>query len=453
MNSLNPPAGLDPKIFSDLEARGLVKQSTDPDLPQVLAREPLTLYAGFDPTADSLHVGHMLPLITLRRFQLAGHRVIAVMGGATGMIGDPSGRAAERTLMTPDQIDHNVAGIRKIVERFLDLSDPSKGLIVNNADFFKGLTFIDFLRDVGKHFTINHMLAKESVRSRLEDREHGISFTEFSYMLLQAFDFYSLNSKESCRLQIGGSDQWGNITAGIELIRRMRAQAHAEGTGTGGRHPISQGEVYGLTLPLVLKSDGTKFGKSESGAVWLTEELTSAYQLYQFFVQTPDSDVGTYLRYFTFLPVPEIERLEAAVKTAPEKREAQTSLAREMVKIIHGEESLTRSEAASKALFGTEIKNLDARTLADVFAGAPVTEKARSALASPGWPLIDALVESGLCASKGASRKEVQGGGVYVNNERTSDPAMALLESHLIAGGSLVLRRGKKTYHLVKFTS
>ncbi len=442
------PNSLDPRLFAELEARGLVKQTTDPELPNTLAREKLTLYAGFDPTADSLHVGHMLPLIALRRFQKAGHRVIAVLGGATGMIGDPSFRAQERSLLTADQIESNVAGIRKVMERFLDLDGPNPAILLNNADFYRGMSYIDFLRDIGKHFTINHMLAKESVRARLEDRDHGISYTEFSYMLLQAFDFYSLNVKEGCRLQIGGSDQWGNITAGTELIRRMRAHS---GAAAGGHHPIAQGEIYGLTLPLVLKSDGTKFGKSESGAVWLTEDRTSAYQLYQFFIQTADSDAGTYLRYFTFLPIAEIERLEAAIQTAPEKREAQTTLAREMVRTIHGEEALQRSEGASKALFGTEIRDLDARTLKDVFAGAPTTTKPRSSLASPGWPLIDALVESGLCASKGAARKEVQGGGVYINNERVSDPARAITSADVIAGGSLVLRRGKKTYHLIQF--
>lgn len=437
---------LDPQLYSDLEYRGLVKQVTDPALAQVLAREPLTLYAGFDPTADSLHVGSLLPLLTLRRFQQAGHRVIAVVGGATGMIGDPSFKAQERSLLTSDQIDRNLAGITRVISHFLKLDGSNPALIVNNAEFYQGVSYIDFLRDVGKHFTINHMLAKESVRARLEDRDHGISYTEFSYMLLQAYDFFVLNEKQRCRLQIGGSDQWGNITAGTELIRRMRA-AHV----TSSNHPITQGEVYGLTHPLVMKADGTKFGKSEQGTIWLDSHRTSPYQLYQYFIGTADADVVMFLKFFSFLPHERIQELEESVKAAPEKRQAQSALARELVTLVHGPEELARAEKATQSLFGSEIRDLDGPTLLQVMSGAPATSKARASLQSPGWPLIDALVESGLCSSKGAARKDIAGGGVYVNNARATDPAATITSTDLIADRYLVLRKGKKTYHLVAF--
>lgn len=440
------PQALNPGLFADLEARGLIKQVTDPELAATLSREPLTVYAGFDPTGDSLHVGHMLPLLTLRRFQLAGHRVIAVGGGATGMIGDPSFKAQERSLLTYDRIEANLAGIQKQLARFLILDGPNPAQILNNADWFKGMTFLDFLRDVGKHFTINHMMAKESVRARLEDREHGISFTEFSYMLVQAYDFYILNQKQGCRLQIGGSDQWGNITAGIELIRRARA-AHG---AAQPNHPIAQREVYGLTQPLISKADGTKFGKTEQGSVWLDPNKTSPYQFYQFFLQTPDSEVGHYLRVFTFLELTEIERLETQVVTAPEKREAQAALAAEMTRLAHGDEALQRSLRATQALFGSEIRELDIQTLLEVFAGAPSTERSADLLGS-GLPLADLLVESGLCGSKGAARKDIAAGGIYVNNGRITDPATLIQAQDLVAGAYVVLRKGKKTYHLVSF--
>jgi tyrosyl-tRNA synthetase len=434
-------------LFKDLEARGLVKQITDPGLAKAMASRKLTLYAGFDPTSDSLHVGHLLPILTLRRFQKAGHRVIAVVGGATGMIGDPSGKSQERSLLTEAQIDHNVRGVRKELARFIDFEGANPAILVSNGDWFKGLTYLEFLRDVGKHFTVNHMVAKESVRARLEDREHGISYTEFSYMLLQAYDFYHLNEKEGCELQIGGSDQWGNITAGIELIRRMRA---ARG--------VPARECYGLTHPLVMKADGTKFGKTESGAVWLDAAKTSPYELYQFFIQTTDADVMTYLKYFTFLTHEELTRLEERVATAPEKREAQTALAREMTLLIHGEAELARAQSAAQALFGNgggagastseSLAELDERTLLDVMKGAPTTQKARAAMP---LPLVDLLVETGLCTSKGNARKDIAAGGIYVNNERVTDAATNLDPANLLKSGYVVLRKGKKTYHLVAF--
>jgi tyrosyl-tRNA synthetase len=431
-------------FFSELEARGIVKQVTDPGLAHAIDTKKLTLYIGFDPTSDTLHIGSLLPLLTLRRFQEAGHRIIAVVGGATGMIGDPSGKSAERSLLDEAQLAKNVEGLRKTMSRFLDLSDPKKGILVDNASWFKPITFIDFLRDVGKHFTINHMMAKESVRARLEDREHGISYTEFSYMLLQAYDFYHLNQKEGCTLQVGGSDQWGNITAGIELIRRMNAHAHP---GNAER----EAEAFGLTHPLVSKADGTKFGKTETGTIWLDAKKTSAYQFYQFFIQTADADVGIFLKFFTFLSIDEITALEESVKTEPEKRKAQLALAREVTALVHGKSEVERVEKASQALFGEGIRELDEKTLIEVLSGAPQTKMPKSRLIE-GVSLADALTETALCASKGAAKKDLAGGGVYVNNIRVSDAQATLKESDLIAGSNILLRKGKKTYHLILFT-
>lgn len=436
-------------FFQDLEQRGIIKQITDPSLPQVLEKESLTVYAGFDPTSDSLHIGSLLPLLTLRRFQLAGHQPIAVVGGATGMIGDPSGKTQERSLLNQEQIEKNLTGIRSVIGRFLDLTGndqikPAK--ILNNGDWFQGLSYIQFLRDVGKHFTVNHMIAKESVRARLEDREHGISYTEFSYMLLQAYDFYHLNRVEKCCLQIGGSDQWGNITAGIELIRRMCATV-AEEQPLVGSH---SSEVYGLTHPLVMKADGTKFGKTERGTIWLDAKKTSPYQFYQFFIQTADADVLLFLKYFTFLSQPEILALEESLRLEPEKRLAQYTLAREVTRLVHGDDELIRAEKASTALFGAEIQSLDEKTLLDVIGEAPSTIKNKDILLS-GYSLIDALVDANVCTSKGAARKEIAGGGIYVNNVRISDVATLLRTNDLIAGSHLVLRRGKKKYHLISF--
>lgn len=424
-------------LFEDLQARGLVNQLTDETLSQKINTEKFTLYVGFDPTSDSLHLGSLLPVMTMRRFQLAGHKVIAVVGGATGRVGDPSGKSAERKLLDRDQIEHNLKGISKVLLQFLD-SDQT--LIRNNADWFEGLSYLDFLRDVGKHFTVNHMMAKESVRARLEDREHGISYTEFSYMLLQAYDFYHLNQKEGCTLQVGGSDQWGNITAGCELIRRMAAANH--------KTPPS---VFGFTHPLITKSDGGKFGKTEEGAVWLSADKTSPYQFYQYLVRTSDSDVIQLLKFLTFVPINEIQALEKSVQTEPEKRLAQKRLAEELTRLAHGEEELKRVQNASQALFGTEIQKLDEKTLKEVFAEAPSTELARSTVAGEGLSLIDLLVSTGLCKSKGAARKDLVAGGIYVNNERQTDPALQLSVAHLIDEKLILLRKGKKNYHLVVF--
>lgn len=436
-------------LFHDLSFRGLVKQVTAPEL--LTTTEPLTLYCGFDPTSDSLHVGSLLPLLALKRFQDAGHKVIALVGGATGMIGDPSGKSQERKLLDAETLKKNEAGISAVIARFLKLDGPNGAVIVNNYDWFQGLGFIEFLRDVGKHFTVNHMMAKESVRARLEDRDHGISYTEFSYMLLQAYDFYVLSQRYGCNLQIGGSDQWGNITAGIELIRRI--QAHKLGRELKEE---DRDTAFGMTMPLVSKSDGTKFGKSESGTIWLTEDKTSPYQLYQFFLQTSDADVSIYLRYFTFLSREEIHALEKLLASAPEKREAQTRLAQEMVKLVHGPEALEKALSATQALFGGsssagDLKSLSLEALLQSFEGAPTSEQPLSRIQSAPIPVIDLLVESGLCPSKGQARKDIQGGGIYLNNDRMEDVALGVTAENLLTQSLLILRKGKKNYHLIKF--
>ena len=436
-------------LYRDLEARGILKQVTDVKLETALAAAPMTLYCGFDPTSDSLHVGSLLPLLTLRRFQLAGHRVIAVAGGATGSIGDPSGKTAERSLLTDEVLAFNLAGITRVISRFLELSGSNPARVVNNGDWFRDMTFIGFLRDVGKHFTVNYMMAKESVRARLEDREHGISFTEFSYMLLQAYDYLVLNERENCRLQIGGSDQWGNITAGTELIRRIRA-SRGEISAETGALPLEK-ECFGLTHPLVMKADGTKFGKSEKGTIWLDAKRTSPYQFYQYFLNTADADVLTQLKLFTFRDHAELTALEKAVQTEPAKRAAQIALARDMTELVHGTDELARAESASRALFGDSLRDLDEQTLLEVLGEAPSTKLGRDRLAA-GLALVDLLVETGLCNGKGTARKDIQAGGIYVNNERVADPAAMVGAAQLLAGSSVVLRKGKRNYHLVRFS-
>jgi len=422
------------KFFDDLTWRGLIQQTSDPRVAELLSTQSLTAYCGFDPTADSLHVGSLLQILNLVRLQKAGHKPIAVVGGATGMIGDPSGKTQERSLLDNEALEQNLKGIQSQLERFLDFSGTHAARVVNNADWFRNFSYIDFLRDIGKHFSVNMMLGKESVRARLEDRDHGISYTEFSYMLLQSYDFLHLHDKMACNLQIGGSDQWGNIVAGIDLVRRTR-----------------QKEVFGMTFPLVMKSDGTKFGKSEKGNVWLDTKRTSPYEFYQFFIQTDDKDVVKLLKYYTFLTHAEITDLEATCLAAPEKREAQKVLARILTTMVHGSAETTGAENAAQALFGTEIKKLDARTLQSVFADAPRTELPRTSLDNAGTALLDLLVSSGLCASKGAARKDLTAGGVYLNNERLTDVNYHLTTKDLIAGQFAVLRKGKKTYHLVAF--
>jgi len=421
----------------DLRFRGLIHQMTDPALGKRLDDGGLTVYSGFDPTADSLHVGSLLQLCTLRRFQAAGHRPIALAGGGTGLVGDPGGKSEERSLLTEEQLEANLAGIQLQLARFVEFGAGDSGtgaVLVNNADWLRPMPLFAFLRDVGKHFTVNQMVAKESVRSRLSRADTGISYTEFSYMLLQAYDFLQLFDDFGCTLQIGGSDQWGNITMGIELIRKVR-----------------QAEAFGLTSPLVLKADGTKFGKTESGTVWLDATRTSPYQLHQFFLRSEDAVVGTYLRYFTFLPHEELVALDASTAEHPERREAHRVLAREVCTLVHGAEETARAEHAATALFGGELSGVDEPTLLDVFADAPSTDLARTRLDGDGVLLVDLLAETGLVASKSQARTAVGQGGAYVNNAREDDLARRLTAADLVAGRYLVLRRGKKDHHLVRF--
>ena len=424
-------------VFSELRWRGLIHQVTDEALGERMAAEPFTLYLGIDVTADSLHIGSLLGLLTVRRVQQHGHRPVLVLGGGTSMIGDPSGRRTERPLLTREQIDANAAGIRAQLESLLDVGGDAAGAgagarMVNNADWLGALSMIDFLRDVGKHFTVNAMLAKEAVKARLAEVDVGISYTEFSYMLLQAYDFLHLLDVEGCRLQVGGSDQWGNITAGIDLIRRVRGE-----------------EAYGLTWPLVTKADGTKFGKSESGNVWLDPARTSPYRFFQFWLNTDDRDVGRYLRFFTFLGQERVAELEAEVADRPGGREAQRVLAREVTALVHGEAAAVAAERASAVLFGGDLAGVDPSTLAEVFADAPSGELARDRLAGDGVPLVDVLAESGLVASKSAARQAVGQGGVSVNGRREGDVDRRLGPEDLLEGDFVVLRRGKRSYHVL----
>jgi tyrosyl-tRNA synthetase len=439
-------------FYQDLKAREIIYQTTDASLEKHLEK-PIKVYCGFDPTSDSLHIGSLFPLLTLRRFQLAGHTPIIVLGGATGMIGDPSGKSQERNLQTPEMVEKNLIGIRKVAEKFVDFDpkNPNAAIIVNNHDFYHDMSILTFLREVGKHFTINHMSAKDSVKSRMEDRDVGISYTEFSYMLLQAYDFYYLFKKYNCSLQIGGSDQWGNITAGTELIRRKEAHEQGEvASAQAGLDGSNHHPAYGLTQPLITKSDGTKFGKSEKGNVWLSSDKTSPFQFYQFFIQAPDDIVMKLIQYVTLVPTDELAGLAEKLKSEPDKKAAQVRLAQELTRLVHGEAALIRCERATKALFGTEIKELDLQTLTEVFADAPSTTKAVSEL-SAGIPLIDLLAETGLFASRGAAKKEIPAGGVYLNNDRVTDVGFLVKSENLIAGSALVVRKGKKNYHLVKF--
>ena len=425
------------ELAEDLRFRGLIHQMTDPTLEERLDGDRLTAYSGFDPTADSLHVGHLLQVCNLRRLQLAGHRPIALAGGGTGFVGDPGGKSEERTLLSEEALHTNLKGIHGQLERFLDFDGGGSGssaLLVNNADWLEPLTLFGFLREVGKHFTVNQMVAKDSVKSRLVRADQGISYTEFSYMLLQAYDFLHLFDAFGCRLQLGGSDQWGNITTGIELIRKVRHH-----------------EAWGLTTPLVLKADGTKFGKSESGTVWLDEGRTSPYQLYQFFFRSDDAVVASYLRYFTFLSHDEIRGLDDATVLHPERRDAQRALARQVCTLVHGESETARAEEAANALFGEEVAALDERTLLDVFADAPSTRLSRGRLDDGSLALVDLLAETRLESSKSRARATVGQGGIYVNNRREGDPSRVLTTDDLLADRYVVLRRGKRDYHLVRF--
>ena len=424
-----------PDIFAELSWRQLIHQTTD-DLSRWLSEEPRTLYAGFDPTADSLHVGHMMGVMTLRRFQRAGHRPIALVGGATGMVGDPSGKSEERNLLSPEILAANVAGVGRQLANFLDFSGDSAALLVNNFDWMGQYGYLDFLRDVGKHFPVNVMLTKDSVRSRLERTDAGLSYTEFSYMLLQAYDFVQLHQRHGCQLQIGGSDQWGNITAGIDLARRMHAV-----------------QLHGLTWPLLTKSDGTKMGKTESGAVWLDPDRTSPYHFYQYWINLDDADVGKCLRYFSDLGREEVDSLLAEHQSDPARRNAQRRLATELTRLVHGESGLTAAERATAIFFGAEIADLSDTQLEGIFADVPSRQLPCERLAGEGLPIVDALTEAGLVKSKGEARRIITQGGAYVNNRRIDGLETRLGPGDLVGGSTMVLRTGKKSYALLKFTS
>jgi len=418
-------------IYEELQWRGLVADCTDAaELQRQLGLRRVTLYCGFDPTADSLHVGHLVPLLALRRFQNAGHCPIAVAGGATGSIGDPSGKSAERSLLTKEQITANVEAVRPQLARLLDFNlQPNRAALVDNADWTAGVSFLDFLRDIGKHFTVNQMVAKESVRARMEDRDVGISYTEFSYMLLQAFDFYELARAHGCDLQIGGSDQWGNITAGTDLIRKKLGRP-----------------AWGLTLPLITKADGTKFGKTESGTVWLDARKTSVYRFYQFWINTGDGDVIKFLKYFTFQSREEIEALEQAHAANPGARTAHRALAKSVTDLIHGEAATQEAVRASEVLFGAPLEGISAATFTDIVGEVPTKSLEAAQLVAPGLLLSEALVLAALCSSKGQARKDIEGGGIYVNNNRETNSQRALTVADLLFGKHVLLRKGKKNY-------
>ena len=423
-------------ILFELSWRGLINQTTDDaNLPKLLAEKPRTVYAGFDPTADSLHVGHLMALMILRRFQKAGHRPIAVVGGATGMIGDPSGKSEERKLLSVESLRANIAGMEPQLRRFLDFDcGPQSAVLVNNYDWMGKFGYLEFLRDVGKHFPVNVMLAKDSVRNRLDRSEVGMSYTEFSYMLLQAYDFVHLNEQFGCELQVGGSDQWGNITAGIDLARRLRGV-----------------QLYGCTCPLLTKSDGTKMGKSESGALWLSAEKTSPYQFYQYWINLDDADVGGCLRFFTDLEKGEIDTLLAEHQADPGRRSAHCRLAAELTRLVHGSEGLRTAERATEIFFGAEISDLNDAQLAGIFADVPSRQLPREQLSGEGLPIIDALVESGLAKSKGEARRTITQGGAYVNNRRVEGIETQLTTAHLASESTMILRSGKKNYALLRF--
>jgi tyrosyl-tRNA synthetase len=421
--------------FDELKWRGLVYDNTE-SVPELLSQGSVTIYNGFDATADSLHVGHMVPLIALARLQRFGHQPIAVAGGGTSMIGDPSGKALERQLLSREAIEANIETIKLQLAHFLDFdAKANPALLVNNADWLLPLNLVDFLRDVGKHFTVNYMINKDSVKMRL-DREDGISFTEFSYMLLQSYDFLHLHDFFNCTIQTGGSDQWGNITAGVELIRRMRGKS-----------------VGALVYPLITKADGTKFGKTESGTVWLSPERTSPYRFYQFWLNTDDRDVISYLKFFTWLDDREIVELESLVKTKPEQREAQRRLAREMTRNVHDGTALSRAEQASEVLFGGEIGGLSAAEVADVFADVPSGQVAGGQLQGEGLPVLDLLIECRILSSKGEARRAIEAGGIYVNNHRVTDAALRLTLADAVENKFIVLRRGRKSYWLIRIAS
>jgi tyrosyl-tRNA synthetase len=421
--------GIATDFLEELEYRGLIHQTTNrEELLEKLSNDRIVLYCGFDPTADSLHIGSLLPILMLRRFQQAGHRPIALVGGGTGLIGDPSGRSTERSLNSDETVAQWTDSLKRQLSRFLDFDaqdNPAK--LVSNYDWLAPLDIITFLRDIGKNFTVNYMLAKDSVDSRLAN---GISFTEFSYMILQAYDFYRLLTEHNCSLQIGGSDQWGNITAGLDLIGKMGA-----------------GDAYGITMPLVTKSDGKKFGKSETGAVWLDQAKTSVYTFYQFWINTDDNDVIKFLKYFTFLDRAQIEALETELSERPEKRAAQRELAREVTRLVHGDAAVESAERITEALFSGDVTKLSESELVEALAGMPTIEQP----AGEEPLLIDLLIAAKAAPSKRQARQDIESGAVYINGEKTTSIEAVVSADKRLHGQYVVLRRGKKNYYLVRF--
>jgi tyrosyl-tRNA synthetase len=418
-------------VYQEFEWRGMVYEGTE-GVGDVLAREKVTAYIGFDPTASSLHVGSLLVVLALARLQRFGHNPIAIAGGGTGMIGDPSGKTVERQLLGLEQIEENLKGIRAQLERFLDFGGSNPARIVNNADWLTTVSLTTFLRDVGKHFTVNAMLAKESVKRRLES-EDGISYTEFSYSLMQAYDFLTLFDRYGCTTQMGGSDQWGNIVAGIDLIRKLRGK-----------------RGYGLVMPLVTTASGVKFGKTEAGAVWLDPGRTSDFQFFQFWLNTDDRDAAKYLKFFTFLNQDAIRALEAELAASPEKRVAQRELARQVTGLVRGPEAVTKAERASAILFGGSVADANADDVLEVFADVPSTEIEAVRFEAPGLTIAEVMAATGLAGSKGEAARLIKGGGVYLNDARVADERGRMTLDQAIDGRLFVLRRGQRSRHVVR---
>ncbi|MDA9777163.1 tyrosine--tRNA ligase [Rubripirellula sp.] len=421
-------------LLAELSWRGLIHQCTDQTgLAELLASGPQTVYIGFDPTASSLHVGSMMQLMMLRRFQKAGHRPVALVGGATGMIGDPSGKSEERNLLSSEQLQANVDGVARQMRQFLDFDGEHAAVLLNNFDWMQSYSYLDFLRDVGKSFPVGAMLGKESVRARLES-EAGLSYTEFSYMLLQAFDFVQLCKTYGCRIQAGGSDQWGNITAGIDLARRMLGE-----------------QVFGITAPLLTTSDGRKMGKTESGAVWLDAKRTSPYQFYQYWRNVDDADVMRCIAYLTEIDHEEYQALADATENDPGRRTAQNRLAEWMTDFVHGADGLNAATRASRILFGGEVGVQTDESLSEIFADVPSSQADKSLLEGEGYWIVDALQASGLVSSGGEARRAIKDGGVYVNNERVTDDQCRLTAENLASETVMIFRKGKRNYSLLRF--
>ena len=415
-------------LIEELKWRGLIYQQTDETgIENLLNKEQVTLYCGADPTADSLHIGHLLPFLTLRRFQEHGHRPLVLIGGGTGMIGDPSGKSEERKLQTEAQVETNVQGISKQMHKIFEFDTNKGAKLVNNKDWLGQISLIEFLRDYGKHVGVNYMLGKDSIQTRLE---HGISFTEFTYTILQAIDFGHLNQTYNCKIQVGGSDQWGNITSGIELMRRM----------------YGENEAFGLTIPLVVKSDGKKFGKTEGGAVWLDADKTSPYEFYQFWINSTDEDVIKFLKYFTFLSKEEINDLEKSLQEAPHLRKAQKALAENVTRFIHGQDALDDAIRISQALFSGDLKSLSAKELKEGFKDVPQVD-----LNHTTSNIVEAIVETGISSSKRQAREDINNGAIYINGERQQDVNYELSDEDKIDNAFTIVRRGKKKYFMINY--